>query len=188
MRTWQRHLFYGADRIRSWRGYARAKSWVLQGARIGRRVVVEADCRIDRPWGVKIGERSRLERRVWLKLVCDDARVEIGSFCFVGAGTQFDISESILIGDHTVIAPCCFVTDHDHGTLADRGLVQRPIVAAPVRIGSDVWIGAGVCILRGVTIGDGVVIGAGAVVRHDISGYEIAAGIPARIIGIRASG
>jgi acetyltransferase-like isoleucine patch superfamily enzyme len=48
-----------------------------------------------------------------------------------------------------------------------------------------VWIGAGVCILRGVTIGDGVVVGAGAVVRHDISPYEVVAGIPAKIIGNR---
>jgi acetyltransferase-like isoleucine patch superfamily enzyme len=50
-----------------------------------------------------------------------------------------------------------------------------------------VWIGAGVCILRGVAIGDGAVIGAGAVVRHDTSAYDIAAGIPVRIIGNRAS-
>ena len=76
---------------------------------------------------------------------------------------------------------------YDHGTLADRAIDEQACVAAPVRIGSDVWIGAGVSILRGVTIGDGAVIGAGAVVRHDMSAYDIAAGIPARIIGNRAS-
>jgi acetyltransferase-like isoleucine patch superfamily enzyme len=50
-----------------------------------------------------------------------------------------------------------------------------------------VWIGAGVCILRGVTIGDGAVIGAGAVVKHDVSPYDVAAGIPARIVGKRTA-
>jgi acetyltransferase-like isoleucine patch superfamily enzyme len=173
--------------MRAWRGYARAKLWALQGAQLGRRVMIEADCRIDRPWGVTIGDRSHLERRVWLKLVSDTARAELGNFCFLGAGTEFNIIHSIVIGDHTVIAPGCFITDHDHGTLGDRRIDEQPSASAPVRIGSDVWIGAGVCILRGVTIGDGAVIGAGAVVRHDMSAYEIAAGIPAKSIGNRAS-
>jgi acetyltransferase-like isoleucine patch superfamily enzyme len=48
-----------------------------------------------------------------------------------------------------------------------------------------VWIGAGVCILRGVRIADGVVIGAGAVVKHDISPYDVVAGVPAKVIGNR---
>ena len=113
---WQQHFYYSKDRIHAWRGYARAKLWVLQGAKIGRRVIIEAGCRMERPWGVRIGERSRLERRVWVKLVSDLARAEIGNFCFLGVGTELDISSSIVIGDHTVIAPGCFVTDHNHGT------------------------------------------------------------------------
>jgi len=187
MSGWQENLYYSKDRIRAWRGYARAKSWVLQGAKIDKRVIVEADCRVDRPWGVTIGQRSRLERRVWLKLVSDTARAEIGRFCFIGAGTELDIINRIVIGDHTVVAPGCFITDHDHGILVDRGIDEQPCVAAPVRIGSDVWIGAGVCILSGVTIGDGAVIGAGAVVRRDVAAYDVAAGIPTKIIGNRKS-
>ena len=162
--------------------------WSLQGANIGRRVVIEADCRVDRSWGVTIGERSRLERGVWLKLVSNDACAQIGKFCYIGAGTELDVSDCIVIGNHTVIAPGCFVTDHDHGTLAELRIDEQSCVAVPVHIGSDVWIGAGVCILRGVTIGDGAVIGAGAVVKHDISAYNVVAGIPARRIGVRSSG
>jgi acetyltransferase-like isoleucine patch superfamily enzyme len=186
MKAWQQHLYYLTDRMRTWRGYATARFWALQGAKIGRRVVVEVDCRVDRPWGVMIGERSRLERRVWLKLVSDAARVQIGNFCFVGAGTELDISKCIVIGNHTVIAPGCFLTDHDHGTAVDRRIDEQPCLSTPIRIGSDVWIGAGVCVLRGVTIGDGVVIGAGAVVRHDIAPYNVVAGIPAKVVGNRS--
>jgi acetyltransferase-like isoleucine patch superfamily enzyme len=185
MRAWQQNLYYLTDRIRTWRGYARARLWAVQGAKINRWAVIEAACRIDRPWGVTIGERSRLEQRVWLKLVSDTARVQIGKFCYLGAGTQLDIIESIVIGNHTVIAPSCFITDHDHGTLPGRRIDEQQCEKAPVRIGSDVWVGAGVCILRGVTIGDGAVIGAGAVVKHDISPYHVVAGIPAKIIGNR---
>jgi acetyltransferase-like isoleucine patch superfamily enzyme len=187
MKGWQHHLYRVADRIRVWRGYTRAKLLALQGAKIGRRVAVDADCRIDRPWGVTIGERSRLERGVWLKLVSDGARVQIGNFSFVGAGTEFDISNCIVIGHHTVVAPGCFMTDHDHGTAADRRIDEQPSVSAPIRIGSDVWIGARVCILRGVTIGDGVVIGAGAVVKHDVSPYDVVAGVPAKLIRNRSA-
>jgi acetyltransferase-like isoleucine patch superfamily enzyme len=185
MKAWQQHLYYSTDRIRAWRGYAKGKLWALQGAKIGRRVVIDADCRVDRAWGVVIGERSRLERGVWLKLVSDAARLKIGNFSFVGAGTELDISNCMVIGNHTVVAPGCFLTDHDHGTDLDRRIDEQPCVAAPVTIGSDVWIGAGACILRGVTIGDGVVIGAGAVVKHDISSYNLAAGVPAKVIGTR---
>ena len=185
MNAWEKSLYNFSDRVRTWRGYARAKVWAFQGAKIGRRVIVEADCRIDRAWGARLGERSRLERGVWLKLVSDGAKVEIGNYCSIGAGTELDISDAIFIGNHTVVAPGCFITDHDHGVLFDRRVDEQLCVAAPVRIGSDVWIGAGVCILRGVTIGDGAVIGAGAVVRDDISPYDIVAGIPAKIIGKR---
>jgi acetyltransferase-like isoleucine patch superfamily enzyme len=39
--------------------------------------------------------------------------------------------------------------------------------------------------LRGVTIGDGAVVGAGAVVKHDVSSYNVVAGVPAKVIGSR---
>jgi phosphonate metabolism protein (transferase hexapeptide repeat family) len=51
-----------------------------------------------------------------------------------------------------------------------------------VVLGNDVWVGHGAVILPGVTIGDGAVVGAGAVVTHDVGPYEVAAGVPARVI------
>jgi acetyltransferase-like isoleucine patch superfamily enzyme len=186
MRALQENLYYLTDRIRTWRGYARARLWAAQGAKIGRRVVIEADCRIDRPWGVTIGERSRLEQRVWLKLVSDMARLQIGKFSYLATGTELDVSDSVVVGNHTVIAPGCFITDHDHGIRPERRIDGQKCVAAPVWIGSDVWIGAGVCILRGVTIGDGAVVGAGAVVKQDVSAQDVVAGIPAKRIGSRS--
>src|SRR6516225_3637376 len=104
MKGWQQHLYDLTDRIRAWRGYPRANYWALQGAKIGRRVVIEADFRVDRAWGVTIGERSRLERGVWLKLVSDGARLQIGKFSFVGARTEFDVIDCMVIGNHTLVA------------------------------------------------------------------------------------
>jgi acetyltransferase-like isoleucine patch superfamily enzyme len=132
-----------------------------------------------------IGEYSQVERGVWLKLVSNTARLQIGEFSFVGSGSEFDISDFILIGSHTLVAPRCFITDHDHGTAADRRIDEQRCVSTPVIIGSDVWIGAGACVLRGVKIGDGAVIAAGAVVKQSIAPYQIVAGVPARVIGER---
>ena len=49
-------------------------------------------------------------------------------------------------------------------------------------IGHDVWIGHGAIILPGVTVGTGAVIGAGAVVTKDVGNYEVAVGVPAKVI------
>jgi len=50
------------------------------------------------------------------------------------------------------------------------------------RIGHDVWIGHGAIIMPGITIGTGAVIGSGAVVTKDIGPYEVAVGVPAKVI------
>lgn len=57
----------------------------------------------------------------------------------------------------------------------------------PVRIGDDVWIGARVTILPGADIGNGAVIGAGSVVRGKIPPMVVAAGNPARVVGMRGN-
>jgi hypothetical protein len=49
-------------------------------------------------------------------------------------------------------------------------------------IGHDVWIGHAAIIMPGVKIGTGAVIGSGAVVTKDVGEYEIAVGVPAKVI------
>ena len=54
-------------------------------------------------------------------------------------------------------------------------------------LGNDVWVGHAAVIMPGVKIGNGAIIGSGAVVTKDVGDYEIAAGMPARIIKKRFS-
>lgn len=54
-------------------------------------------------------------------------------------------------------------------------------------IGHDVWLGHGVTIMPGVRIGHGAIIGSGAVVTKDVGAYEIAVGVPAKVIKKRFS-
>ena len=174
-------------RVATWRRYLRARLWSLTGATVARRVSVSRGCQIDRPWGVSLGERVTLEPHVWLKLVADEARLEVRQFTFLGMGCEIDVLQSVAIGEHTLIAPGCFITDHNHGIAPHLRIDQQPCLAAPVVIGSDVWVGARVCILAGVTIGDGAVVGAGAVVRSDVAPGAIVVGVPARQVGARSS-
>jgi len=104
---------------------------------------------------------------------------------FVGRGAEFDVAGEVTVGAHTVIAPRCFITDHNHGTHSARRIDQQPNAVARVTIGADVWLGAGVVVLPGVTIGDGAVVGANSVVTNDVANLTIVAGAPARVLRTR---
>lgn len=171
--------------MRAWCCYARATLWKLRGVQVGRRVSIGRRCSVLRPWRVIIGDHATFEHQVWLKLVDDYASTKIGRYTFLGAGTELDVLQRVEIGDHTLIAPGCFITDHDHGTALEQRIDQQPCAVDPVSIGSDVWIGAKACILKGVSIGDGAIVGAAAVVCQNVAPGAIVAGVPARQIGWR---
>ena len=140
---------------------------------------------MDRPWAINIGHRSLVEDSVYLKVVADDATIDFGSYVFVGRGVEFDVQEKVSVGDHSLIAPGCFITDHEHGISPDRRIDQQPGIAKPVMIGNDVWLGANVTVVAGITIGDGAVVGAHAVVTRDVPAMAIVAGVPARVLRYR---
>lgn len=158
----------------------------LRGARVGKKVFVGTSCRIDRPWTLSIGPRSLFEESVYLKVVANDASLEFGSYVFVGRGVEFDVQEKVSVGDHSLIAPGCFITDHEHGISAELRIDQQPGAARPVTIGRDVWLGANVTVVAGVTIGDGAVVGANAVVTKDVPPMAIAVGVPANVVRYRS--
>lgn len=167
-------------------GRARARLLAFRGARIGAKVRVGTQCRFERPWCVTLGERAVVEDDVCIKVTTDGAAVRIGAFAFVGRGTQIDASQEVVVGDHALIAPGCFVTDHSHKFANSRKRIdEQGCEEKPVRIGDDAWLGTGAIILMGVTIGDGAIVGAGSVVRHSVPEREIHAGVPARKLGER---
>ena len=167
------------------RGRLRARVLAVRGASIKQKTSLGCRCRVDRPWCLSMGERSSAESDVYMKIVDDNATLRIGDYVFIGKGSEFDVMEKLTIGDHTVIAPDCFITDHDHGIMPDLRIDQQSCVARPIAIGRDVWLGRGTTVLSGVTIGDGAVVGANAVVRHDVPPLGIVAGVPAKLIRYR---
>ena len=174
-----------SERWRITMDFARA-SWLrLLGAVIGAKARVGPGCELTLPKNVTLGKRTVLEASVVLKLVESAARLSMGDNVFIGRGTIFDIIGEVVVGTDTLVAPGCFITDHNHGINADALIWQQPCVHGDVRIGAGVWLGAKVIVLPGVTIGDGAVVAAGAVVTRDVEPMTIVAGVPARPIGTR---
>ena len=132
---------------------------------------------------LRIGEGTLLEPGCWLTLA-PEARVEIGTGCFLNRNTMLAAYELIEIGDHTMFANGCFVGDAEHrfddpGTpITWQGFTSK----GPIRIGDNCWFGVNCAVTSGVTIGDRCVIGANSVVTTDLPAGSIAAGAPARVI------
>ena len=158
-----------------------------RGARISSRTRIGSRCIVHRPWCIAIGERSQVEHNVFIKVVTDSARIELGRDVFIGFNTEFDISETLHIGDGVLIAPGCFITDHNHRRSASRTIASQGCDSKAVHIEDDVWLGAHAVVLPGVTIGRGSIVAAGAVVTCDVLPMSIVAGIPARSINVRTA-
>jgi acetyltransferase-like isoleucine patch superfamily enzyme len=172
--------------VRLLSGRFRALLLRMRGAAVGSKTAVGARLHARHATGITLGKRIEIEHDVYLKLVDRAARLHIGDFSFLGRGCEIDVSVSVTIGAHTLLAPGVFITDHAHRHARNARLDEQGNRNAPVVIGDDVWLGAGSIVLPGVTIGDGAIIGAGAVVTHDVEPYTIVAGVPARPIGRRS--
>jgi len=155
------------------------------GRRIDPKCLFGRGVRIDRPWRASLGPRCVLQSDVWLNIVADDARIELGANTFLGRGVEIEASESVVIGEGCLIAPGVYLTDHNHSTARGLPMFEQPCITAAITIGDDVWIGANAAILPGVRIGDGAVIAAGAVVNRSVHAGAIVGGVPARFIRFR---
>ncbi len=141
--------------------------------------------------GVKIGNRSTIERNAWLHCGGREGDYEHGYFymgedSFIGCYAVLGAGGGIVIGDHVRIGQNVNFHAENH-VFQDRERLIRDqgVSYAGIVIEDDVWVGSKTTILDGVTIGTGAVIGASAVVTKSIPAYAIAVGAPAKVIGQR---
>ncbi len=185
--------------IESWRTWLVKRRWYERNRRLSRRLrlnrhaaqggffirfPVEGEVLEALDSGrLAIGEHTLLEPGCWLTLG-PQARITVGSECFLNRGTMLAASESIEIGDHVMFANGCFVGDAAHRYDDPEQPVTRQGFepARPVKIGSNVWFGVNCVVTAGVTVGDRAVIGANSVVTKDVPAGVIAAGAPAKVI------
>lgn len=121
--------------------------------------------------------------------------ITIGKHVYIGK--EVHIEADCTIGDYCLIGNRVAIVgrdDHDY-TAVGFPIRYAPWIGSPrfarqyrrdkAEIGDDVWIGFGATVLTGTTIGRGSVIAAGSIVTSDIPEYAVAAGTPARVVGMR---
>lgn len=128
--------------------------------------------------GVKIGKKAHIHMGIQF---FDPSKIEIGEGTIIGQNAFLDGRDKLIIGKHVDIASDVLIYNSEHDINSD----DFAPIHAPVVIGDYVFIGPRAIILPGVTIGKGAVIAAGAVVTKDIGEFEIAGGVPAKVIGER---
>lgn len=113
---------------------------------------------------------------------CDyGSNIYAGNKLYMNYGCVILDCNTVHFGDNVLCAPYVQIYTAYHPTEPELRLWEQEL-AAPIKIGNNVWIGGGAIICPGVTIGDNTTIGAGSVVVKDIPENVVAAGNPCRII------
>lgn len=136
---------------------------------------------IPRNWScISLGDGAALDDGVVLLVsgTASGVKIRVGPQTYMNRYAMVDASESVTIGEGSMIGPFCYVTDHDH----DRADIQGALISRATEIGRNCWLGAHVNVLKGVTIGDGATVGAGSVVTRDVPPGATVAGVPAKPI------
>lgn len=114
----------------------------------------------------------------------EGGRIELGDGCGI-SGSTLVASREIRIGKNVLIGAGCRILDCDfHPVSAEARIHGGKGKCAPVILEDGVWLAAGVTVLKGVTIGRNTVVGAGSVVVKPLPENVLAAGNPAKPIGV----
>jgi len=138
------------------------------------------------------GARVHLGRWCWIgdgcKIRAHEGEVYIGAKTVLGQECTVSAFQHVSIGRECIVADRAMFIDFDHGIVeVERPIRHQGIYKRDVRIGHNVWVGYGACFLRGVRVGNNAVIGTSAVVTKDLPANAVAAGVPARVLRMRAT-
>ncbi len=126
---------------------------------------------------VQIGSKTYGYDSKTFLLFKQEDRVEVGSYCSIGAEVRILAS-----GEHFHNRVTSYpMKQRLKGSIEEIDTKSR----GPVKIGNDVWIGHGAIIMSGVVVGDGAVVASGALVNKPVPPYSIVAGVPAKVINYR---
>ena len=159
--------------------------------RIGDDVFIDDNCLLDAKGadnrGITIGNGVFIGRGTILS--CKNGDIEIDDRANIGFNCEIFSGGHVRLGKNTLVAAYTYLVGGDH--LHDRTdipVLDQGRVAKGVEVDDNVWLGAHVVIADGARVGRDAIIGAGAVVRGEIPPFQIAAGIPAKVIRDRRSG
>ena len=121
------------------------------------------------------------------------ATLKIGRYVHIGSGSSISGAGKVILGNLSTLSHGTRIfTSNDlyDGTSLTNPTVPREFCAAvtgDIKIGDHVIIGSGTVVLPGVMIGNGASVGALSLVRENLSGWGVFAGVPTRRIGSRSN-
>jgi acetyltransferase-like isoleucine patch superfamily enzyme len=141
----------------------------------------------------QIGKNAtvHLGRWSWIghdsKIRAHEGEVRIGARSVLGQECTISAYQHVSIGRECIVADRVMLIDFDHGMIeVERPIRVQGIYKRDVRVGHNVWVGYGAAFLRGVTVGDNAVVGTYAVITGDVPANAVVAGVPARVLRMRA--
>ena len=168
--------------------------YALLRLRYRRRLQTDGLCFICPRVTLEIGRDAvlRVGRWAWIghgtKIRVHEGEVSIGAKTVIGQDCTVSAYQHIAIGRECILADRVMLIDFDHGVVeVDRPIRVQGIYKRDVDVGHNVWMGYGACVLRGVRIGDNSVVGTSAVVTRSAPANAVLAGVPARVIRMRAA-
>jgi acetyltransferase-like isoleucine patch superfamily enzyme len=186
--------FLRAHRMLTW-GYARlALRLAFLKLRFRGRLRTDGFAFIGPGVTFEIGRDAVVELGRWswighgCKIRAHEGEVRIGAKSGLGQECTISAYQHVSIGRECIVADRVMLIDFDHGVVeVERPVREQGIYKRDVRVGHNVWVGYGACFLRGVTVGDNSVVGTYAVVNRDVPANAVVAGVPARVLRMRAA-
>lgn len=131
-----------------------------------------------------VGDNVFINSDVYLNNIQE---LEIGNNVSFQPMVYIEAFGGIIIGDDVSIAEGASIFSVNHGFKElDIPIKDQPLSALPIEIENNVWIGAKATILGGVKVATGTIVAAGAVVNKNTEVNSTVAGVPAKVIKIRA--
>lgn len=142
--------------------------------------------------GIKIGDNVSIPNHTYIR--CTGVISNLGEGLLIGNGSGLghynfiNAQGGIHIGENVIVGPFVKFLAENH-VFSDLTLPIKlqGVTRKGITIKDNVWIGASSTILDGVTIESGAVVAAGALVNRDVPANTVVAGVPARVIKLRAS-
>lgn len=106
-----------------------------------------------------------------------------------GIGVNCELHGEVRIGNDVMMAPevVMYTANHSFEDMDTPMRLQGDDESRPITVGNDVWIGRRAMVMPGVSIGNGSIVAAGAVVTRDVPEFSVVAGVPAKVVKMRAS-
>jgi acetyltransferase-like isoleucine patch superfamily enzyme len=150
---------------------------MLRGVYVGPGLHVTGRAAIDLGPRVVIQRGAALYARPGSRLLISDG-------CRIGSDVVISVAESVTLGPDVLLAPRCYISDHNH-QFSNPGVPvihQGMTTPAAVTIGDGCWLGINVCVLAGVTLGRNCVVAANSVVTSSFPDGSVIGGAPARLL------